>query len=98
MTMTRTRQRRPRRPIGAKEDPVRSVRISDDLWIPARRRAEREGVTMSHVLVSIVEGYANKALDLPRVQVHYGPPPAPPEPLKAVPEPPKEVPSDEVQS
>ncbi len=45
---------------------------------------------MSHVLVSIVEGYANKALDLPRVQVHYGPPPTP--------EPAKEVPSDEVQS
>lgn len=81
--MTRQRQRRPRRPVGTKEDPVRSVRISDDLWIPARRRAEREGVTMSHVLVSIVEGYANKALDLPRVQVHYGPP--------AVVEPPKEV-------
>lgn len=67
---------------------MRSVRISDDLWIPARRRAEREGVTMSHVLVSIVEGYANKALDLPRVLVHYGP----------APEPPKEVPTDEVQS
>lgn len=84
MTMTRARQRRPRRPIGTKEDPVRSVRISDDLWIPARRRAEREGVTMSHVLVSIVEGYANKAIDLPRVQVHYGPVETPPS-VEAVP-------------
>lgn len=81
--MTRTRQRRPRRPIGTKEDPVRSVRISDDLWIPARRRAEKEGVTMSHVLVAIVEGYANKALDLPRVQIHYGPPPEPPKVVEA---------------
>jgi len=38
---------------------------------------------MSHVLVSIVEGYANKALDLPRVQVHYGPVETPPKVVEA---------------
>jgi len=64
--------RRPRRPVGSKEDPVRSVRISDEVWAAARNRAQREGVTISHVLVSIVEGYASGRMDLPHVSVSYG--------------------------
>ena len=60
-----------RRPNGTQPDPVRSVRCSDLVWEKARRRATFEGVTMSHVLLTIIEGYAAGMIDLPRVTVQY---------------------------
>jgi len=71
MTITNPPLRRARRPVGSKEDKVRSVRISDEVWARARNRAAREGVTISHVLLSIVEGYGAGAVDLPKVSVSY---------------------------
>jgi hypothetical protein len=68
---TSTRIRRSRRPAGSKEDPVRSVRISDEAWAAARNRANREGVTISHVLSTIIDGYGSGQLDLPKVNVDY---------------------------
>lgn len=62
-----------RRPVGSKPDPVRSVRVGDDLWEAAKRRAAYEGVTMSHVLLSIIEGYAQGLIDMPKVVVSYQP-------------------------
>lgn len=62
-----------RKPTGSRSDPVRSVRVSDETWAMAQRRAQYEGVTMSHVMLTIVEGYAKGLLDLPRVQVIYKP-------------------------
>lgn len=46
---------------------IRSVRTSDEAWTGARERAQREGVSMSHVVNEFVEGYAAGALDLPEV-------------------------------
>jgi hypothetical protein len=60
-----------KRPIGTKADPVRSVRISDELWEAARRRATYDGVTMSHVLVTFVEGYSKGLIDMPRISVSF---------------------------
>ncbi len=62
---------RGKRPAGARPDPVRSVRVSEAVWESARRRATYEGVTMSHVMLSFVEGYAKGLVDLPRVTVQY---------------------------
>lgn len=63
-----------RRPNGSAPDPVRSVRISDATWNKARRRADYEKVTMSHVLLTLVEGYAEGYMDLPKIQVTYARP------------------------
>jgi len=51
--------------------PARSVRISDEVWDKARHRAAFEGVTVSHVIFSLLEGYAKGLLNLPKVQVQY---------------------------
>lgn len=68
----RTRARtRIRRPNGAPENPVRSVRIGDPIWTRASRRARVDGVTMSYVLATLAEGYANGKINLPTVQVVY---------------------------
>jgi hypothetical protein len=45
--------------------------VSNEVWEKAKRRATYEGVTISHVLALIAEGYAAGLLDLPRVQVTY---------------------------
>jgi len=55
------------------EVPVRSVRVADDLWEKARRRATYEGVTMSQVLYDFVDGYARGLVDRPRVEVVFTP-------------------------
>lgn len=65
---------RGKRPAGSVPDPVRSVRVSDAVWETARRRATYEGVTMSHVMLTFVEGYAKGLVDLPRVTVQYAQP------------------------
>ena len=51
--------------------PARSVRISDEVWEKSRNRAAYEGVTVSHVIFSLLEGYSKGLLDLPKVQVKY---------------------------
>jgi hypothetical protein len=69
-----TRYRRARRPSGAKEEPVRSVRVGDELWEKLKRRAAYEGVTASNVLFAFVEGYAAGLVDMPVVRPVYSPP------------------------
>lgn len=49
-----------------------SVRTTDDLWTQAQRRARSEGVSMNYVVNSILYGYANGLLNLPRVIRQYG--------------------------
>jgi hypothetical protein len=51
--------------------PARSVRVADDVWERAKRRATYEGSTISHVTALFVEGYANGLLNAPRVRVVY---------------------------
>lgn len=65
-------ERRTRRPNGSPENPVRSVRCADDVWEPARRRADAEGVTMSHVLHTFICGYGEGLLNLPTITTTFG--------------------------
>jgi hypothetical protein len=71
--MTGTR-RRIRRPDGNPGYPVRSARISDDVWDKAQRRATYEGVTMSQVIHEFVDGYGSNLVDLPKVEVTFAKP------------------------
>jgi hypothetical protein len=48
-----------------------SVRTTDELWATAKKRAEFEGVTMSHVINELLEGWAHGLLDLPTVTKEY---------------------------
>ena len=63
--------RRTQRVRNSKQIPVRSVRVADELWGKAQRRAAFENVTMSQVLYAFVEGYAAGMLDLPKMQPVY---------------------------
>jgi hypothetical protein len=62
---------------GKKEVPVRSVRVDNELWEKARRRATYEGVTMSQVLYEFTKGYADGMLDRPQRQMVFTPARAP---------------------
>ena len=73
------RARRTRRPNGSKLNPVRSVRCSDAAWDAAKARADAEGVTMSDVLVLIIEGWAAGLIDLPVWVLTYSQPRRPTE-------------------
>jgi hypothetical protein len=53
---------------------VRSVRVRDDIWQAARKRATREGVTVNYVLGQLLEGYSRDLLDLPTVTKTYAKP------------------------
>lgn len=53
---------------------VRSVRVGDDVWQAARKRAAKEDVTINYVLGQILEGYARNLLDLPTVTKTYATP------------------------
>lgn len=64
--------RRPRSTNGAM--PARSVRVSDEVWERAKSRAKYEGVTVSTVIFTLLEGYSKGLLNLPKVQVTYSQP------------------------
>lgn len=51
-----------------------SVRVHEDLWVKARRRAETEGTTINGVIEEIVEGYATGLVNLPRITKTYSNP------------------------
>ena len=53
---------------------VRSIRVEDEIWEKAQRRAQFEGVAMTHVVGMLIEGYATGQLHLPKVQLVYGAP------------------------
>lgn len=38
--------------------PIRSVRVPESIWRAAKDRAEREGTTVSAVIVRLLERYA----------------------------------------
>lgn len=50
---------------------VHSIRTTDELWERAKERAIEEGVTMSYVMNSILEGYADRQLNLPQIIKKY---------------------------
>ena len=55
----------------AKYDPVRSFRMSGSRWEKARRRAKYEGYSMSHIITTLVDGYAAGAISMPKTKVVY---------------------------
>lgn len=64
---------RTRRPNGSTPHPARSIRVSDETWERAKRRATYDGVTISHVGATLIEGYAQGLIDLPKTQVVFQP-------------------------
>ena len=62
---------RGKRPVGSDPNPVRSVRVPDEVWDVAKERADIEGVTMSYVLSVFIEGYATNAFDLPAIELDF---------------------------
>lgn len=52
----------------------RSVRVEDDLWARAGERAKAEGTNLSAVLNLLLQGYASRKLDLPRVELVWDQP------------------------
>jgi hypothetical protein len=47
------------------------VRVADDTWLAAKTRAASEGVTISHVLSLLIEGYAKGEIDVPAVAMDF---------------------------
>jgi hypothetical protein len=69
-----------RRRNGAPENPARSVRVNDDDWNKAVRRAEFEQHTISEIIQLFVKGYGAGLINPPTIQLVYrapaGGPPA----------------------
>lgn len=40
--------------------PQRSIRVSDDIWQKALRRAEQEGITLTALLVKVLDEYGER--------------------------------------
>lgn len=59
---------RDRQPGGS---PTRTARISDPIWKAAQKRAKKDGVSMSQLMSTLVEGYAKGKIDMPRVELVY---------------------------
>lgn len=63
-----------RRPNGSERMPARSIRVNDEAWAKAKRRARQDGVTVSRAAALFVEGYGRGMIDLPKTQVVYAQP------------------------
>lgn len=48
-----------------------SVRVHDEIWSKAKRRAESEGTTVNGVVEEILEGYGRGLLNLPKIVKTY---------------------------
>jgi len=55
-----------RRPNGKGKTPSRSVRVSDDIWDGAARRAAYEGHSLSFVIQSFLEAYGDGKVNVPQ--------------------------------
>lgn len=71
MAMATYRRPQTRRPNGSERMPARSVRVSDEAWAKAKRRASFEGLTVSNAVAQLVEGYGEGLIDPPKVQKVY---------------------------
>jgi predicted DNA binding CopG/RHH family protein len=41
----------------APKTPTRTIRVSDDIWLAVQKKAAKEGVTVTSVIISALEGY-----------------------------------------
>lgn len=51
--------------------PVRTARISDDVWTKAKKRATKDNLNMSNVMSRLVEAYSRGMVDVPKVKLVY---------------------------
>lgn len=51
--------------------PVRTARISEDVWAKAKKRATKDNLNMSNVMSRLVEAYSRGMVDVPKVQLVY---------------------------
>jgi hypothetical protein len=56
---------------GAGPKQSHSVRVHDDVWAKAKRRAELEGTTVNGVVEEILEGYGAGLINLPKITKTY---------------------------
>lgn len=56
---------------GAGPKQSHSVRVHDDIWAAARRRAISEGTTVNGVVEEILEGYSRGLINLPKITKTY---------------------------
>lgn len=69
--MTTAKRSDPRKGIpGANRDrgknPVRGVRIEEELWDAVKAKADAAGTNRNTVIVSLLRGYVSGAIDLPK--------------------------------
>ncbi len=62
---------RTRRPRGSDELSVRTFRTDDLTWERARARATRDGMSISRVVATLLDGYARGHIDLPEIHFVY---------------------------
>lgn len=56
---------------GAGPKQSHSLRVHDEIWTRATRRAQSEGHTINGVLEELLEGYGNGLLNMPRITKTY---------------------------
>lgn len=56
---------------GAGPKQSHSVRVHDDIWAAAKRRAATEGTTVNGVVEEILEGYGRGLINLPKITKTY---------------------------
>lgn len=61
----------PRTKAGAGPKQSHSLRVHDEIWAKAVRRAGSEGLTINGVLEELLEGYSSGLLNMPRVTKTY---------------------------
>jgi antitoxin component of RelBE/YafQ-DinJ toxin-antitoxin module len=52
--------------------PVRSLRVSDEVWEKAKAMCVEEGITMSELVQRLVAGLASGAIPVPTTTITYG--------------------------
>jgi len=45
----------------APKTPTRTIRVADDLWFAVQKKAAREGVTVTSVIIAALEKYLTEA-------------------------------------
>jgi hypothetical protein len=49
----------------APKTPTRTIRVSDDIWLAVQKKAAKEGVTVTSIIINALENYikVDKPLD-----------------------------------
>lgn len=51
--------------------PTRTVRVDDEVWEKAKKRADREGKNISEATRLLLKGYVEGKIKLPKVTLTY---------------------------